>query len=134
MREADIVEVMASSAELPFNALDSSVRRSTHVWTATVDGRACLIFGVVPFSILGGMGIPWLLGTDEIALISRPFIKECKNYVGKMNKAYPSLANAVHAENQLSIRWLKWLGFSIHPAQKIGLNGELFHPFEKRLK
>ena len=65
MRHADQEELRASGSD-PMNALVSGLRTSTRAWTAIVDGDPCLMFGVAPASVLGGVGTPWLLGTDDI--------------------------------------------------------------------
>jgi len=39
------------------------------------------------------------------------------------------LINFVHAENEVSIQWLRALGFTIHKAVPHGPHGSLFHPF-----
>lgn len=132
MREADINELMASSGLTPYIALCRSLELSSHACTVTVDGSPALIFGVCPVSILGGVGTPWLLGTPDILKIKKRFIKECHSYVSDMNRLYPHLINRVDVRNTVSIKWLIWLGFTLKPALPIGINGELFYPFEMR--
>ena len=55
--------------------------------------------------------MPWLLGTHRMHLIKRSFIKYSKEWLNRLfNDSYNVLTNYVMIENELSIRWLKWLG------------------------
>lgn len=134
MRDDDRQEIWASNQHTPIEALEKAMIRSTKLWTATVDDVPCLMFGVAPASVLGGLGVPWLLGTEDIHKVKRQFIRECRSYVGEMLNSYPKLVNMVDVRNEVSIRWLIWLGFELSPALPLGMEGELFHPFhlEKR--
>jgi hypothetical protein len=49
-----------------------------------------------------------------------------------MLQVFPHLINFVHAENRTSVRWLRRLGFTVHPVMPYGRLGEPFHPFEMR--
>jgi len=134
MRDADVAEVAAMSGLSPFDALDGGLKVSTLCWTALVDDKPCLMFGVCPApgSIIAPVGIPWLLGTPDIKKMRRKFIVECRDYTNIMLRHYPSLRNFVDVRNKTSIRWLKWLGFELGPEIEAGINGELFHPFYMR--
>jgi RimJ/RimL family protein N-acetyltransferase len=53
-----------------------------------------------------------------------------------LDKALPlfgRLENYVHAENKASVRWLKWLGFTMDEAAPYGPRGENFIHFYKAL-
>lgn len=133
MRKADVDEVSASTGEAVLPALRRSYKASVKCWTAVNQDRPVVIFGVAPFSILTGKGCPWMLATDEIEDIAIPFIRQSRRYVDEMQRSFPVLINRVDARNEVSIKWLKWLGFDVQPAVNSGLNGEPFHPFERRV-
>lgn len=79
------------------------------------DSRPVCMFGVTPIDILGGVGSPWLLGTDEVKKYANTFLRLNKSYVAKMLELFPYLQNYVDTRNEISIRWLKWLGFKFGP-------------------
>ena len=56
-------------------------------------------------------GSPWLLGTDKLIDTKKEFIPQAMEWVEKINNDYPLLLNYVHADNTVSKRWLKSLGF-----------------------
>jgi hypothetical protein len=60
--------------------------------------------------------------------LHREFIRQCPAYVDRMQARFPRLENFVHAENRLSIRWLKWCGFIIDDVPEL-INDEDFYLF-----
>jgi hypothetical protein len=115
MRKADVEEVAAAGGKGPVRALSGSLERSAVAWTGMIDDRPVCMFGVSPIDILGGIGSPWLLGTDEIERCAVSFLRLNKRYVAQMLDLFPHLVNFVDARNKLSIKWLKWLGFRFDP-------------------
>lgn len=132
LRRADLDEIAAMSALSPVDALAMSVDKAGVAMVGVMDGVPELIFGAGDASILTGVGAPWLVSSDK--LLSRPMwaLRESVRWRDKLLSRYAVLRNAVHADNLVSVRWLKWLGFTIHPARPIGRNGELFHVFDMR--
>ncbi len=111
MREADVLEVWLAAHSLPEKALTDSLETSVKAWTITGDGAPIGMFGVCSANILGQIGIPWLLGTDDMLKITRQFLRQSRDYVDQMNSLYPHLINFVHVDNIVSLRWLMWCGF-----------------------
>lgn len=110
MRAEDVAEVMAMGGYTPREALDHSLSQHGSTWTAMFDGEPAAIFGVIPVSILGGIAIAWLLGTDVLVKHWRAFAKRSRAVVAELHTRYPVLANAAHVNSNLSLRWLRWLG------------------------
>lgn len=132
MRQADVDEVWASSRSTPHQALMFSLQRSTEAWTAMLDGRPEVMFGVARISVLGGTGIAWLLGTDTAAEHSRLFVRQSAEWRGKLLERYDVLRNFVSDQNEVSVRWLRWMGAVFSDPAPIGVDGELFRLFELR--
>ena len=129
MREADRVEIRAMTRQTPYEALEQGLRDSSHVWAGTADDVPFCLFGVAPLTLLSGTGVPWMLGTDSVKMHARAFLRHNRPVVETMRKPYRRLENWVDARNVLSIRWLRWLGFTIEKPEPIGRDGELFHCF-----
>ncbi|MDR1658949.1 MAG: hypothetical protein LBR94_01235 [Desulfovibrio sp.] len=130
MREADRREVWAYRRHTPEQALRLSLSRSLAAWTGIVEERPALMWGVGAASLLSFTGNPWLLGTDAVHDIRRPFLLHSRAFVRLMRDMFPRLENFVHAENRLSIHWLKWLGFTLEEIPEV-INGEDFYLFRK---
>lgn len=132
MRAADVAEVRAISGRSPHDALMFSLRRSAVAWTALFDGRPEVMFGIGDLNILARVGSPWLLGTDVVETEYRQFLRASRNWSEQLFADYDLLRNFVDDRNEVSKRWLKWLGFTLMEPMPIGRDGEMFRLFELR--
>lgn len=133
MRQADIDEIQAGTGSSPVDALIESVQLSTVSLALDVGGELGCIFGAAPLTgMLGSIGSPWMLSTPVMDRNPRVLIEWGPRYRDGMLGLYPHLVNYVDARNRRSIRWLAWLGFTIHAAQPHGPHGQPFHLFELR--
>ena len=132
MRPADVREVWASHRHRPVEALTFSLGMSVLAWTCSVDGIPVFMWGVCRVgSLMSPIGAPWLLGTPGIAQrrVVPEFLRQCPAYTEQMQARFPRLENYVHRDNVLSIRWLRWLGFTIETADPVLKNLEPFYLF-----
>lgn len=129
LRTADRREVMASHGHRGLQALQSSLDRSELAWAVRHDGELLSLHGVVRVSILGGTGSPWLLGSRSLVNHKRALMEISRAHVQGWRERYDFLENWVDAGNALSIRWLRWLGFTLEPAAPYGRFGRPFHRF-----
>ncbi len=135
MREADRREVWASHRHTPLEALEFALQRSELAWTCMVDGLPSFMWGAARTgAVLGCTGAPWLLGTPAIVKVRHDFLRYCPHFVAAMQSAFPCLENYVHAENTLSIRWLKHLGFMVNEDMPELINDEDFYLFQRGAK
>lgn len=132
MRPADAAEVMASSGKSPHDALMFSFLKSSIAWTALVDGRPEVMFGAADLNVLTSTGAPWLLGTDAVDRNYRLFLRQSLNWREQLSQRYSVLRNFVDDRNEVSKRWLSWMGFTLFDPIPIGVNGEMFRMFELR--
>ena len=133
MRSVDRIEAVAFGFEIE-RGLRDSIAASHFARAALVNSQLLAIGGCSrhPHStVLAPIGAPWLVGTDAITRYPGVLQREARRYIGAMLEVYPHLANVVHAENRTAIRWLKRLGFTIHPPLRVP-TGALFHPFDLR--
>lgn len=131
MRDADAKEVWHSAHYTPEQAVRLSFQQSVKSWTIMLDGEPIGMFGLAAPFVLGDMGVPWLLGTDDMLNIRKQFVKESGKYVEEMLGLYPELTNYVHSSNTASMRWLSWLGFEIVGPCHVGPDEELFYHFTR---
>lgn len=111
LREADLRE-LESLGITPRESLERGFDLSAPAMTVLVDGRPAGMFGVAPDPRFPQAGIIWFLGTDRLLGISRQFLRESQDWLSFLTGKYQVLANAVHEDNELHIKWLKWLGFT----------------------
>lgn len=110
MRKADIIEVRRSHGLGPLEALEYSVQHSDECYSMFLpDGTIIGMYGCGGVDILG---VPWMLGTDHLLKVAKPFLLRCHQFVDRWNERYPILFNYVDAENKTAQRWLRFLGFT----------------------
>ncbi len=134
MRKADIQEIWAATGEMPDEALIRSIQSATGAWAGYWDNEICCIFGVSPESIISGKGNIWMLGTELIEKHPTVFLRHSVQVVKDMHKSYRYLHNWVDVRNEVSIRWLKWLGFTLEKPAPFGPYKMLFRKFYKEIK
>lgn len=133
LREGDRLEVEAAGLPSPEYALKVSMENSQIAMTVEFNGKPEIMFGVSTTSVLTGKGCPWLLGTDAVLHHYRIFLRHSKGYLAMLEHGHDILQNVVDDRNTLSKRWLKWLGFELSDPVPVGVNGEMFRLFEKRV-
>lgn len=131
MRAADVREVMAASGRTPHEALEVSLRKSSVAWTGLIDGRPEVMFGAGDLNVLTLTAAPWLLGTDEVEANYRQFLRRSVDWRDQLLQRYAVLRNVVDDRNEVSKRWLRWLGFTIGNPFVLA-NGATFRLFELR--
>lgn len=134
VRQADLDEFAAINGWDARRVLETGVRTSSFSSAGLVNGRVVTIFGVAPKSILGGYGIPWLVGTDELERNQFAFLRRCRNAVNEMQALYPYLENYVDERNHVAKAWLHWLGFRLDDAAAYGVLDLRFHRFSMERK
>jgi len=136
-----MIEHVRSEDVAEINALDGSTIRSSleetpdllnnsQVWE--VNGKPVALFGVTPMRGPMKVGVIWLIATDELHKYTTKFARYCKEVLIKIIKGYGYVFNYIHAENKVSIEWLKWLGFKIQDGIPLGHEGAIFHKFEMK--
>lgn len=113
IREHDRHEIYCSHGVTPLEALTISFSNSAECWTIEDHNGSILgMFGVTKHT--GIDAVPWLLATEALQKKEnqRSFITQGKDWITGIKVRYERLSNRVHAENKISIRWLRSLGFS----------------------
>ena len=123
LRQADVDEINAMTDLPPGVAVAFSIAHSERGFAAEVDGELIAIFGI-------SNGLIWLVATDEINKYPITFYRLSKKIFPALRKGYDYLENYVDARNTLSLRWLKWLGFTIEAPERIN-NGTFHHVWIK---
>lgn len=129
VRQADIDEIRDSLGVSIGCALYDGITSSLNAKKIVIDGRVVAVFGDAVYSLLGSVGVPWLISTVHVERHARAFLKVCKPEVQAMLTRHQHLMNYVDTRNTAAIRWLKWLGFNFEPAAPYGVRRVLSHRF-----
>lgn len=108
LREADVRELQGLIDVDPLQALRDSFEMSLEVWTVVVHNKPGLMFGVGPGNVI------WMLGTP-VAEERYPieFARESRRLLNMLLGKYSMLHNYTSADNEVALRWLRWLGFTV---------------------
>ena len=111
LRKEDKDEIEASTGSTDYlEMLLLSWELSSECLTVICDKEVVGVFGVRE---LKGHGIPWLLGSDNVAKDRKYFLRESRMIISRWLKTYSLLFNYVDCRNDTSIKWLKFLGFKM---------------------
>lgn len=133
VRPADREEIWAATMHTPEQAMLIGIEHSDRTMTGMVNGHPVCMWGVVPESLIGPMGAPWMIGTVALDEYARTFLRRCKKTVVGMFADYQHLENYVDARNTRAIQWLKWLGFIVDKEpQEYGMLKQPFYRFRMR--
>lgn len=131
LSDQDTAEIVALGFSDARAALEHALHRSDHVWAVLLDEEPVMLFGVSPKTMLSNTGVPWALGSGKLRGAFIEAARKSRRLADYMLELYPYLENYVDARHTTSVKWLKFCGFTIHPAEPYGVNGELFHKFDR---
>lgn len=112
MRDAD-VEECAAFGRAPAAALTHGVVSSLWALTAIVDDAPHAMMGVVSRSMIEGIGVPWMLGTERVYDHARDLVRFGPAIIAEMHATFGHLENLVSAGNARALRFLIHVGFEI---------------------
>jgi hypothetical protein len=132
LRRIDRIEcrAMGQSAE---QALRHGLAKSAQTWTALIDDTPHAMFGVVIVSATRGEGIPWFLGSDQVARHARLLIAQGPAIVTEMHRHARCLVNFVSSGNRQAIRLLEHWGFTVEQ-QRVVVRSVAFRRFIREIK
>ena len=75
-----------------------------------------------------------MLASPVLERHARRFLRLSREYLEEAKKGYDFLENYVDQRNEAAVKWLAWLGFTIHDPEPFGPDKYLFHRFTMRVK
>lgn len=113
LRAADLDEIRIMFGPDPAEMLAHGVEWSSEAYAALEDGVPFAIGGIVPRDMIGGRASPWMLGTPGVGRNPRWFLRMSRERLAAAMETYWILENFCDARYAASIRWLRWLGFTL---------------------
>jgi len=129
LRKADLREALATGYKDPVEALMAGLESEDGCVVGCDQSGTPLIIGGTAPSHEPIMGYGWMMASEDISKHWVHVLRNTTRWINHYRKHYRVLANMVHEENALHIRWLRWAGF--HFLRRIELNGEGFYEFAK---
>jgi xanthine/CO dehydrogenase XdhC/CoxF family maturation factor len=129
MRASDVLEVLASHGHAPREAARASVLCSRFAYAGCADGKPFYLFGMRDGTAVDRRCVVWGLGTEDLPAHAKSFWPASRNFIAFCRGHADLLENFVDCRNQLSIAWLKRLGFRFDDPQPYGVRGYPFMRF-----
>jgi hypothetical protein len=112
MRKCDVQELRDIGNIGPFEAVLDAMELPGDKWAAYIDGVPAALFGCTEVTILGKVGSPWMLGTDDAERGAVQLVKKGRRIVRAWASRFDLLENVVDGRNYRTVEWLKRLGFT----------------------
>jgi hypothetical protein len=128
LRDADRAELKALGIKSPSKEFKRAITQGP-TYTACLHDKPMAIFGTVP--IQEGFGSIWMLGTDDIMKHPMKVLRLSKEVLRGLMEPYEMVGNMVFSENEVHVKWIKWLGFTFIRETIYGPDGNLFYEFAK---
>lgn len=126
--ERNLCRVWERQGRTPEQAVLYSMRKSAYSYAGIANGEVATIFGLAVESLISDRAMPWLVPTPLIATYWRPFVRLSRLWISEMRASYPEMAGIVDDTNDVSKRWLAWLGFALsEPAHNEILGASVRH-------
>lgn len=110
LRQADRDEIKACIGTGSAEAIAWSLQNSVDAWVVIHKDKIEGVFGACLASF---KGIPWFLATDKFSEFRITFMRQSLDFIMWLIDRYEHLENYIDSRNEKSIRWLKWLGFTV---------------------
>jgi hypothetical protein len=112
LRDCDRAELVDISGLEPGDTLKRGVLMGSPALTLrTHSGDMIGILTVVPFGATGG--IISMSGTPLIEQTKVPFLRGSLDVLRHLDARFETLFNVCDARNEVHVRWLRWMGFSL---------------------
>lgn len=131
LKPNDIVELIGHGHWSIPMAINNCLELSNEVYVICVcDGECERIVGVFGLTVLSDEeACPWLLSTDELKEHSMDFLRGSRHVLAKWMTEWSTLRNRIWDGNLVGIKWLKWLGFTIHKDSAYTLDGSIYYVY-----
>lgn len=135
LRAEDRAEVQTATGLSPEEVVPLSFDLSTQCYairraSPQADDHPCVIFGVADDPEVEGLGLVWLLASDEVSAVRASVLACAPHFLNAMSRDYPlGLYNHVDDRNRLHLGWCMKTGFT--ETAQVVINGFPFHQIHR---
>ena len=130
LKKEDFAEIVGATGVGPRREIDFCCRYSEWSMVALIDEKPVAVFGIRPVDPINRIGVVFLLTTEETLRHKIMTGRETKRAMRYFLEDWEMLYNYCDEGNKLVLRWLKFLGAKIYPAEPYGFFGRPYHRFE----
>jgi hypothetical protein len=133
LRQLDKFEV-AAMGHSPLDVLIAPfryTRKGVNTYSVFYNDSVIAMFGVISTPQNIKHGVVWMLASDELNDHWLYFTKRTKNWVNYFLADYDYVHNYVSLEQEINIKWLKWLGFSFKKEEMLVKGTKVLYFYRK---
>lgn len=122
LRKADEREVWAATGHSPEEVLPLGVETAREAYVCYAGDVPATIFGVTDDANVEGMGLVWLLATDDVFKIKQTIFQDTPLWLDHWGRKYYPLGlhNIADERNRLHLKWILRVGFQFGERVWIG--------------
>jgi hypothetical protein len=120
MAPRDLDAFAALGCPEPEAAIRHGIAASTYAWCGIEGDEPLCIGGVIPRTMLGDTGLPWMVSQPGLERHKRFFLRESRARLPDLRRQFAVLENFVACDYPKSLRWLAWLGFEVGDVTTLG--------------
>lgn len=102
------IEVIGKEKKL---ILSQAIDKSLYVWAAQIGGKVACIWGLQVKNVMDDRAMIWMLSTELV--LEHPFMIARHSKLFLETVRFNTIYGYVYKDFERSIRWLKWLGFTV---------------------
>ena len=91
------------------------IQGSSDLWVGRYDGVVACVCGLVPPSLLSNQAYMWLVTTEVIPQHRFLLARYSRIFIERMLMKYDTIVGVCKLGQDMSIKWLKWLGAEFKP-------------------
>jgi hypothetical protein len=110
-----------ASVDDPARVLIDELRQSTRAYVYLLDGEVLCLWAMRARTLLLDAVYLWMIASPLIDRHPVVFVRRSKTLLRELLEEYGAIEGHVWCANDLSIRWLKWLGARFEPSPLDGV-------------
>lgn len=126
MRKQDVQEAWDANHFSPVETALGCFQLSSFSFTIERNGFAVAMFGLIPKNLVGESAMIWMLCSDGIKGIEKTLVRNSRRFINDMLDYYPYLYSYVSVENDVSFKFLEFIGAKIVQTLPYGIEQKLF--------
>ena len=107
--------------------LAQAFSESELTFTGLIDNKIACVWGVRATTLINNGATIWLLTTKVVDEHPLVFVRHSQIELKKLEDKFSTLSGYVLTDFHTSVKWLRWLGFSVFPSENPGI-----YYFEKK--
>lgn len=106
--------------EETFEYIRGMIKSSAEAWVGKIDDEIACLWGVDQRSIISSSAVIWLMTTKVLEDHPFVFVRHSQIRLAELRKRYHYIHGVVQVENERSVKWLRWLGFTLSEPEMFG--------------